>query len=353
LGIKIFGDDLEALKEKASEVETALKAIPGAADVCTEQITGQPMLLARVSDDAAARLGVSRAEVLAMIEAVGGIPAGEVREEGRRFPLLVRLAGSCRDDKESLGRVIVTTATGRRVPLENLAKLERVSGPATISHEWGRRRILVQANVRGRDMGSFVEEAREKVSRLISYPFSVDWGGQFEHLERARRKLLFVVPAALCLILGLLYASFGSLRDSLLVFSGVFFARMGAILGLWIRGMPFSISAGVGFVALAGAAMLEGLVLVSYIRRLMARGLSRREAIEEARLARLRPVLMTGLVAALGFVPMAFSTGMGAEIQRPLATVVVFGIAADTVLTLLVLPVLYLLFGKGAERADE
>lgn len=347
LGIKIYGDDLESLKEKAKEVEAVLKGVNGAADVFTEQITGQPVLEARINSDAVSRYGASRSEVLAFIEAMGGIKVGEVREGQRRFPLVVKLTERFRDSPGALESIVVPTAAGQRIPLTSLVTLEPGMGPATISREWGRRRILVQCNVRDRDVGSFVEEAQAKINPLVEYPFSLGWGGQFEHLERARAKLYMVVPMALFLILSLLYLSFGSIRDSLMVFTGVLFARVGGILGLWIRGMPFSISAGVGFVALAGAAMLEGLILVSTIRKLMGQGLPKREAIEQARLIRLRPVLMTGLVAALGFVPMAFSTGVGAEVQRPLATVIVFGIAMDTFLTMLVLPVMYLLFGKG------
>jgi cobalt-zinc-cadmium resistance protein CzcA len=353
VGLKIYGDDLEAMKSKAKEVEAVLKQIPGAADVSTEQVTGQPVLEARVIDESLSRYGVDRSDVLAFVEAAAGIRVGEIREGPRRFPLVLKLAGAYQGGVEELASVVVPTATGQRIPLTSLVTLESTTGPSTIAREWGRRRILVQCNVRGRDVGSFVQEAQARIKPLVEYPFSLGWGGQFEHFERARQRLYLVVPMALFLILSLLYLSFGSIRDALIVFSCVLFARAGGILGLWVRGMPFSISAGVGFVALAGAAMLEGIILVSYIRRRMAAGLPKREAIEQARLQRLRPVLMTGLVAALGFVPMAFSTGVGAEVQRPLATVVVFGIAADTVLTLLVLPVLYLLFGKGPARGDE
>jgi cobalt-zinc-cadmium resistance protein CzcA len=353
IGIKLFGEDLEALTEKAKEVEDALREVPGAADVTTEQVTGQPVLEARVDEQGIARHGVAREEVLAVIDCLGGVPAGEVREGDRRFPLVVRLPEKFRDDPEALRDLVLPTASGQRLRLESLLTFRNTTGPATISREWGRRRLLVQCNVRGRDLEGFVKEAEERIRPLVSYQFSMAWGGQFEHLERARAKLYTVVPIALLLIFTLLYLSFGSVRDALLVGSGVLFARIGGILGLWIRGLPFSISAGIGFVALAGAAMLEGLILVTAIRRLMARGLSKREAVEEARLIRLRPVLMTGLVAALGFVPMAFSTGIGAEVQRPLATVIVFGIAADTVLTMLVLPVLYLLFGAGPGREEE
>ena len=351
VGIKIFGDDLEAMKEKAKEVEAALRQVEGAADLYTEQVTGQPVLDTRIDEEAVSRYGVHRSDVLAFIEAMAGRRVGEIREGQMRFPLVLRLAEEYRQDPTGLERIVVPTAAGQRIPLGSLVSMERTTGPSTITREWGRRRLVVQCNVRGRDLGSFVEEARAKIDPLVQYPLSVAWGGQFEHLERATRRLYFVVPIALLSILSLLYLSLGSVRDSLMVFTGVFFARAGGILGLWVRGMPFSISAGIGFVALAGAAMLEGLILVSTIRRLVRDGLSKRDAIEKARHIRLRPVLMTGLVAALGFVPMAFSTGIGAEVQRPLATVVVFGIAADTILTMLVLPVLYLLFGK--DRIDD
>jgi heavy metal efflux system protein len=358
VGIKIYGDDLEAMKTKAKEVEAVLKQIPGAADVYTEQVTGQPVLEAKVNDEALSRYGVARSEVLAFVEAVGGIRVGEIREGQRRFPLVIKLADPYRDSSRALGSVVIPTPAGQRIPLTTLVTLGNTTGPSTITREWGRRRLLVQSNVRGRDVGSFVEEAQARINPLVEYPLSIGWGGQFEHLERARARLYLVVPMALCLILSLLYMSFGSMRDTLLVSTGVLFAPVGGVLGLWLRGLPFSISAGVGFVALAGAAMLQGLVLVSAIRRLLARGFSMRAAIEKAQFLRLRPVLMTGLVAALGFVPMAFSTGVGAEVQRPLATVVVFGMATNTILTMVVLPILYLLFGKGpeprgaAERVD-
>jgi heavy metal efflux system protein len=351
LGIKIFGDDLEVLKRKAAEVVEVVKSIPGAADVGAEQVTGQPVLRVEVDRQALSRFGVSSHVVLETVAAAGGIVVGEIIEPGRRFPLAVRLPWSYRDDPKALERVQITTATGARLPLTELAHLERTEGPSTIQREWGRRRIVVQANVRGRDIGSFVEEAQERIGRDVALPvgYTIGWGGQFENMIRAERRLYLVVPLALALILSLLYLTFHSFRDALMIFSGVLFARVGGVVGLWVMGLPFTISAGVGFVALAGASMLEGLVLVSAIRDRMAQGLAKRAAIEQARLARLRPVLMTGAVAALGFVPMMLSTGIGAEVQRPLATVVVFGMACDTFLTMLALPVLYLLFGRGPE----
>ncbi|RUL87013.1 efflux RND transporter permease subunit [Tautonia sociabilis] len=351
LGVKLFGPDLEVLKEKAAEIQEVLEQVPGAADVSAEQITGLPVLRVEVDRPALARYGVSSRQVLDAIKAAGGLQVGEVLEPDRRFPLAVRLPEDYRDDPRSLERILITTAGGERLPLTRLANLETVVGPSTIQREWGERRIVVQANVRGRDIGSFVEEAQGEIARRVELPpgYTIAWGGQFENLIRAERRLMIVVPLALALILSLLYLTFHSLRDALMIFSGVLFARVGGVLGLYVMGLPFTISAGVGFVALAGASMLEGLILVSYIRDRMAHGVPKREAIEQARLARLRPVLMTGTVAALGFVPMMLSTGIGAEVQRPLATVVVFGMACDTFLTMLALPVLYLLFGKGPQ----
>ena len=349
LGIKVFGPDLEVLKAKAAEVARVLESIPGAADVAAEQVTGLPVLRIVVDRQALSRHGVSARQVLDVVSEVGGMRGGEVIEPDRRFPLVIRLPASYRDDPRGFESISITTATGQRLPLTRLARLEEVTGPSTIQREWGERRIVVQANVRGRDLGSFVERARREVAAGVPLDpgYRIEWGGQFEHLKRAETRLLIVVPLALGLILSLLYLTFRSARDALMIFSGVLFARVGGVLGLWVRGMPFTISAGVGFVALAGASMLEGLILVSAIRDRMARGESKQEAIEGARLARLRPVLMTGTVAALGFVPMMLSTGVGSEVQRPLATVVVFGMACDTLLTMLALPVLYLLFGKG------
>ena len=349
LGIKLYGESLETLKVKAEEIEKVVKAIPGAADTTTEQVTGLPVLRIRVDNEALSRYGVPAQQVLDTIKAVGGIGVGEIIEPGRRFPLVVRLPMAYREDPMALEQILITTAAGQRLPLTQLVRIEESTGPSTIQRNWGERRIIVQTNVRGRDLGSFVKEARERIGRDVPLPvgYTIEWGGQFQHLERAERRLYVVVPLALALILSLLYLTFRSLRDAVMIFSGVLFARVGGILGLYAMGLPFTISAGVGFVALAGASILEGLILVSSIRDRMARGVPKREAIEQARLARLRPVLMTGTVAALGFVPMMLATGIGAEVQRPLATVIVFGMACDTFLTMLALPVLYLLFGKG------
>ena len=355
LGIKLFGDDLDVLKDKAAEIERVVKAIPGAADVSAEQITGLPVLKIEVDRDALSRFGVPARHVLDAITEAGGIKVGEILEPGRRFPLAVRLPVSYRDDPKAFEKILIPTATGQRLPISRLARFEEITGPSTIQREWGQRRIVVQANIRGRDMGSFVKEAQERIASEVTPKlpsgYFIEWGGQFENMKRAERRLLIVVPLALALILSLLYLTFHSVRDAVMIFSGVLFARVGGVLGLWVMGLPFTISAGVGFVVLAGASMLEGLVLVSAIRDRMSHGVPKRQAIEQARLARLRPVLMTGAVAALGFLPMMLSTGIGAEVQRPLATVVFFGMVFDTFLTMLALPVLYLLFGRGPQQA--
>ena len=349
LGIKLFGDDLEILKEKAAEIERVVKSVRGAADVSTEQITGLPVLRIEVDREALSRFGVPARYVLDSITAAGGIAVGEILEPGRRFPLVVRLPVSYRNDPKALDKILIVTPTGQRLPLARLARLEETEGPSTIQREWGQRRIVVQANIRGRDIGSFVTEIQERVGTEVKLApgYYLGWGGQFENMRRAERRLFLVVPLALGLILSLLYLTFSSVRDALMIFSGVLFARIGGVFGLWVMDLPFTISAGVGFVALAGASMLEGLILVSAIRDRIGQGMEKREAIESARLARLRPVLMTGTVAALGFLPMMLSTGIGAEVQKPLATVVFFGMVCDTFLTMLALPVLYLLFGKG------
>ncbi len=342
VGVKVFGDDFEVLRAKAREVEDALKRIPGAEDVYTEQVTGQPVLQIEVDRDAIARHGIAARDVLAVVEGLGGIRAGELREGDRRFPITVRIDDRYRVDAEAVGRILVTAANGDRVPLARLATLRTEEGPSTVHREWGKRRIVVQTNVRGRDVGSYVREA-EAALATIDRPEGVyfRFGGQFEHLVEARNRLLVVVPAALLLIFALLYFTYGRVLDAARVFTGVPFAAVGGVVALWARDLPFSVSAAVGFVALAGVSVLGDMVLVSTIRQHLDEGLPMREAVERAAERRLRPVLMTALVAALGFVPMALNTGLGAEVQRPLATVVIGGLLSSTLLTLVVLPVLY------------
>jgi cobalt-zinc-cadmium resistance protein CzcA len=351
LGVKLFGDDLDVLQDKAGEIADILEDIPGAADVSVEQVTGLPVLRVVIDRPALARHGVPARVVLDAVRAAGGIPVGEIfaEEGGRRFPLVVRLPERYRDHPEALQAIVIPTASGARIPLARLVRFEETIGPSTIQRDWGQRRIVVQSNVRGRDLGSFVEEAQRRIEEELTLPtgYSVDWGGQFENLIRARNRLYLVVPLALGLTLSLLYLTFGSARDAALIFTGVLFASSGGVFGLWSRGLPFTISAGVGFIALSGASMLMGLVLVNAIRNRIEAGIPKDQAIREAALERLRPVLMTGTVAALGFLPMATSERFGAEVQRPLATVVVAGMGFSTLTTMIALPVLYSLFGQG------
>ncbi|MFH1108256.1 MAG: CusA/CzcA family heavy metal efflux RND transporter [Planctomycetota bacterium] len=353
VAMKLYGDDFGVLVQKAQEIGTILGSIQGAADLSTEQLTGQPVLQIRVDQEALARYGVPAKAVMQFVESMGTKNLGDLVEGQLRFPLVARLPDSARQDAEAIGRIQLSTANGQRIPLSSLAHIEEVEGPSTISHEWGQRRTTVQVNVRGRDVGSYVAEARRKIAAGVSLPsgrYRIEWGGRFEHYERARNRLIIVVPLVLAMIFALLYVTYRSVADALRVYVGVPFAVVGGVLSLWVRDMPFSISAGVGFIALSGVAVLGEMVLVSHVRQLLARGLALREAIENAAMTRLRPVLMTALVASLGFLPMALSTGVGAEVQRPLATVVVGGVISSTLLTLLVLPAIYLVFGASAAQ---
>jgi cobalt-zinc-cadmium resistance protein CzcA len=357
LAVKLFGDDFDTLVEKASEIEQALRTIPGAADVNTEQITGQPMLQIKIKQDEIARYGVPAKAVLDLVESIGSLPLGEVVEGQLRFPLVVRLPERLRSDREAIGSILVATPSGERIPLERLASIDVVEGPSTITREWGQRRITVSCNVRGRDIGSFVAEAQRRIATKIQLPagrYHLEWGGQFEHLIRARQRLTIVVPLALALIFTLLYLTYHNLVDALRVFTGIPFAWVGGIFALWLRGMPFSLSAAIGFIALSGVAVLDDMILVSYIRQLRKQGLPLDQAVTQAAITRLRPVLMTTLVASLGFLPMAFSTGVGAEVQRPLATVVIGGVIGAMIMSLLVVRVLYLVFkAPGSKNADD
>ncbi len=352
LAVKIFGDDFAVLKDRAEEVARVLRSIRGAVDVRVEPISGLPVLQVRLNQEELARHNVPAQTVLGVLEALGGRPVGDVFEGQLRFPLAVRLPEEARSSPAAVGALLIANREGKRLPLSRLATIELVEGPAKVSREWGQRRITVQCNVEERDLGGFVAEARKKVQTRVPLPtvrYRYEWGGQFENYERASKRLLLVVPAALALIFTLLYVTYNRLSDVLLVFTGVPFASVGGLLALWLRGLDFSISAGVGFIALSGVSVLNSMVLVTFIRQLVAKGVRRDRAIEEAALTRLRPVLMTALVASLGFVPMALSTGVGAEVQRPLATVVIGGVLSSTLLTLLVLPVLYHFFGPRAE----
>ncbi len=373
VGVKIFGDDLEVLIRTAEQVQNVLQSVSGAADVKTEQVAGLPVLTVKLNRAALSRLGVSVADVQGLVEiAVGGSNAGLVFEGDRRFDLVVRLPEHLRSDIEAIRNLPVplppaeTAATTMRtlwsssplsqtryVPLSSVAELQIAPGPNQISRENGKRRIVVSANVRGRDLGSFVADAQRQIADKVQLPagYWIGWGGQFEHLVSATKRLTIVVPIALLLILLLLYVSLGSLADATLVFSGVPLALTGGVAALLLRDIPLSISAGVGFIALSGVAVLNGLVIVAFIQKLRAEGKPILDAVREGALTRLRPVLMTALVASLGFVPMATAIGPGAEVQRPLATVVIGGIISATVLTLLVLPALYVLFRR--EKVGE
>jgi cobalt-zinc-cadmium resistance protein CzcA len=347
LAVKVFGDDFKVMLAGAREVERVLKGVAGSADVAVEQVTGQPVLQVKVRQDELARYGLTAKAVLDLVESIGSKPLGEVVEGQLRFPLVVRLPERCRASPESVGALLIATPSGERIPLGRVADVAVVEGPSTITREWGQRRVVVTANVRGRDLGGFVAEARRQVAAEVRLPagrYHVEWGGQFEHYERARLRLLVVVPLAVVLVFVLLFWTYGNVADSLRVFTGVPFGWVGGVVALWLREMPFSISAAVGFIALSGVAVLDDMILVSYVRQLRRRGLGVDEAVRQAAVTRLRPVLMTTLVASLGFLPMAFSTGMGAEVQRPLATVVIGGVIGAMLMSLLALRVLYLAF---------
>lgn len=349
VAVKVFGDDTETLVEVGKQIEKLLKTVPGAADVKAEQITGLPVLSIQTDRQKIARYGLSVADVQDAVSiAIGGYSAGTIFEGDRRFDLQVRMPESRRSDIEALKRIPIKTTNGSDVEstyvtLGDIATLEIVQGPNQIGRENGKRRTIVTANVRGRDIGSFVNEAQTLIEDNVEVPtgYWLSWGGQFEQLISASERLQVVVPIALGIVLLLLYMVFGNIRDGLLVFSGVPFALTGGVLALLIRDIPFSISAGVGFIALSGVAVLNGLVMISFIRTLREEGQTLDDAILNGAYTRLRPVAMTALVAAIGFLPMALATSTGAEVQRPLATVVIGGIISSTILTLLILPLLY------------
>ena len=368
VAVKLFGDDLEVLIQSAARVQAILQKVRGAADVKAEQAAGLPVLTVKLNRQALSRYGISVADIQTLVEiAVGGKSAGRVFEGDRRFDIVVRLPEHLRSDIQALRSLPVplpplenqakTTpalwgnsplAQIRYVPLSELAQIDLAPGPNLISREDGKRRIVVTANVRGRDLSSFIADAQNQVIEKVKLPagYWIGWGGQFEQLVSATQRLMVVVPLALFLIFLLLFISLGSIPDALLVFSGVPLALTGGVAGLLLRGIPLSISASIGFIALSGVAVLNGLVIITFIEKLRGEGLPLIDAVREGALTRLRPVLMTALVASLGFIPMAIATGAGAEVQRPLATVVIGGVISSTILTLLVLPALYVLFRR-------
>ena len=360
VAVKVFGDDMAVLNTTAGEIAETLKKLNGASEVKVEQTSGLPVLTINIDRDKAARFGLNVGDVQDTIAvAVGGRQAGTLYEGDRRFDMVVRLSDTLRTDIDGLSRLLIpvpalaSSTSGQLgfIALSQVASLDLVLGPNQISRENGKRLVIVSANVRGRDIGSFVEEAEAAIATQVKVPagYWTTWGGQFEQLKEASERLRIVVPVALLLVFGLLFMMFNNLKDGLLVFTGIPFALTGGIMALWLRDIPLSISAGVGFIALSGVAVLNGLVMIAFIRNLREEGRSLSVAIHEGALTRLRPVLMTALVASLGFIPMALATGTGAEVQRPLATVVIGGIISSTLLTLLVLPALY----QWAHRRDE
>lgn len=368
VAVKIFGDDLDELIQSAARVQAVLQSVRGAADAKTEQVAGLPVLTVKLNRQALSRSGIRVEDVQSLVEiAVGGKGAGRLFEGDRRFDIVVRLPEHLRSDIDAIRSLPVPLppiesqgkatpalwgnsplAQIRYVPLSELAQIDLALGPNLISREDGKRRIVVTANVRGRDLGSFIADAQEQVMKNVKLPpgYWIGWGGQFEQLVSATWRLMVVVPVALLLIFLLLFMSLGSMPDALLVFSGVPLALTGGVAALLLRGIPLSISAAIGFIALSGVAVLNGLVIITFIEKLRREGHKLIDAVREGAMTRLRPVLMTALVASLGFIPMATATGAGAEVQRPLATVVIGGIISSTALTLLVLPALYVLFRR-------
>jgi cobalt-zinc-cadmium resistance protein CzcA len=351
VAVKVFGDDMKVLNDTANKIASVIKNIPGASEVKVEQTTGLPMLTVNIDREKTSRYGLNVGDVQdAVAIAIGGKEAGTVFQGDRRFDIIVRLPENLRSDIEAIKRLPISlprvpggNGSVTYIPLAEVASLELSPGPNQISRENGKRRIVVSANVRGRDIGSFVADAQGHLEQQIKIPpaYWITWGGQFEQLQSATQRLEIVVPVALILVFTLLFMMFGNIKDGLLVFSGIPFALTGGLVALWLRDIPMSISAAVGFIALSGVAVLNGLVMITFIRSLREEGMSLDKAILEGALTRLRPVLMTALVASFGFVPMALATGTGAEVQRPLATVVIGGILSSTALTLLVLPILY------------
>ncbi len=374
IGVKIFGDNMDTLLRTGDDIARVLRKVRGAEDVKVEQVGGLPMLTIHLKREAMARFGLSVREVQEVVEAaIGGVEAGNIFEGDRRFPLVVRMPENLRTDFDALRRIPVklpesdtkrngeytavalTPGGPQFIPLSEVADFEEKPGPNQISRENGKRRIVVTCNVRGRDLGGFVGEAQEKIAASVTTlpGYWLAWGGQFEQLQSATKRLQIVVPVALLLIFILLFMAFGTVKDSLLIFTGVPLALTGGIVALWLRDIALSISAGVGFIALSGVAVLNGIVMVSFINQLRKAGKPLDKAVREGALTRLRPVLMTALVAALGFVPMALAHGRGAEVQKPLATVVIGGIISSTLLTLLVLPALYRMFHRPGDMKPD
>jgi len=385
VAVKVFGDDLELLRVLGAKIESILQDIPGASDTKQEQVTGLPMIVVNPDRERLARFGINTASLQRVIQtAYAGDEVSRFYDGDRNFPIVVRLREEDRNQREIIGRLTVPVASREReknqaeqiqqmlglseranlsihaegsryLTVADLADIEVTEGPNQISRENGKRRVVVTTNVRGRDLGSFVEEAQRRIASELQLPphYWLGWGGQYEHLISAKSRLMIVVPLVLLSIFFLIYATFQSVRNSLIVFSGVPFALTGGLVALWLRAIPFSISAAIGCIALSGVSVLNGLVLVSFISALIRSGATPTKAIIDGAVSRLRPVLMTALVASLGFIPMAFSHGTGSEVQRPLATVVIGGIISSTILTLLVLPALLSLSARPMDQGDK
>lgn len=359
VAVNLYGAEFDQLESTGARVMDVLRSIDGAADVNADQVAGLPSLRIIVDRKEAARYGINASEVLGAVASVGGRQAGVVFEGQRRFALQVRLQEGARTSPEALRALLISAPGGERVPLGQVAQVKLDEGPAVVSRESAQRRMTIQVNVRGRDLAGFVAEAQERVRAEAELPPGtfLTWGGQFENLEEATSRLAVAVPVALLLIFMLLYTTFGSARPALIIYLNIPMAAVGGVLALWIRGMPFSISAAIGFIALSGIAVLNGVVMVSYIRDLQREGLSLMDATEKGARLRLRAVLMTALTDGIGFLPMAIATSAGAEVQRPLATVVIGGLVTATILTLVVLPAVYSRLGgvpeKDGELSDE
>ncbi len=352
LAIKLFGDDLEVLKEKADEIARVVQRVPGAADVQPDQISGTPQLLIRPDRHAIARYGINMEDVQKVIKAaVGGAIAGQVFEGVKRFDILVRLAPQFRSTPGQIGRLLIETPDGTHIPLAQIAEIKEIVGPRQITRQNSQRFITIQSNVVGRDIGSFVAEAQKAIEQNVSLPagYLVTWGGQFRLQQEANKRLAVVIPITLIIIFVLLFSSFGSLKNTLLILLNIPLALVGGIAALWISGQNLSVPASVGFIALFGIALENGMVLVSYLNQLLKDGTPIDEASVKGALLRLRPVLMTAITTALGLIPLLLATGVGSEVQRPLATVVVGGLFTSTILTLLVLPAIYKWFAIDTE----
>lgn len=355
VAIKLFGADFDELVTQSRKLERVLREVPGCADISTEQMLGQPILQVAIRQDQIAKYGIPARQVLDLVEAAGGKALGDIVEGQLRFPLAIRLPDANRKSPETLANMMLAAPSGERIPLSRVADVRLVEGPRLISREWSQRRIIIQCNVRGRDVGSFVHDAQAKIDAAVKLPtnYRLEWGGQFQNMQRAQQRLVIVVPLALLLIVGLLYLCFRNVFDTLAAFASVPFACLGGILALQFREMPLSISAAVGFITLAGVSVLSSMVLINALRDLQKQGMPMGQALFHGSVESLRTIVMTALVASVGFVPMAVSEGAGAEVQRPLASVVIGGVIVSTLFSLLMLPALYSFIGSGPKAASR